>query len=80
MHEIISSNAMIYAILSINSEVALQKDYLASPELPPADRGEEQGILDDMEQALMEFITLYKSRCKEDKNLPNIDELLTTEL
>lgn len=80
MSENISSNAIIYAILSLNSEIALQKEYIDSPEISVDERENEEEILSDMEQALMEFIGLYKARSKADKTLPDIDELLTSEL
>ena len=76
----ISNNALIYAVLALNSEIALQKEFLDSPEISIEEREEEQEILDDVEQALMEFIDLYKKRCKTDEQLPSIDELLTDEL
>jgi len=76
----ISNNALIYAILALNSEIALQKEYLDSPEISIEEREEEQEILDDVEQAFMEFIALYKKRYKTDTQLPSIDELLTDEL
>jgi len=80
MPEPLSSNAVLYAILSLNSEIALQKEYLDSPELSVEDRENEEGILDDLEQAFMEFIDLYKSYTKKDHELPTIDELLNSEL
>ncbi len=80
MTEQISSNAIIYAILSLNSEIALQKEYLDSPELSVEDKENEEEILSDLEQAFMEFVGLYKIRCRQDKNLPAIDELLTSQL
>ncbi len=80
MSENISSNAIIYAILSLNSEIALQKEYVDSPDMAVEDQENEVEILSDMEQAFMEFIGVYKSRCKQDKSLPDIDELLTSEL
>lgn len=80
MTETPSSNALIYAILAINSEIALQKDYLGSSEIPIEERDDEQDVLDDLEQAFMEFIDLYKTRCRSDKQLPSIDELLSDEL
>jgi hypothetical protein len=80
MPEPLSSNAVLYAILSLNSEIALQKEYLDSPELSVEDRENEEGILDDLEQAFMEFIDLYKSYTKKDKELPTIEELLNSEL
>ncbi len=80
MSESLSSNAVLYAILSLNSEIELQKEYLDSPEISVEDRENEEGILDDLEQAFMEFIDLYKKHLKQDKNLPNIEELLNTEL
>ncbi len=80
MSENISSNALIYAILALNSEAALQKEYIESPELNPDERENEEEILNELEQAFMEFVTLYKSRRKQDKSLPDIDELLTSQL
>ena len=80
MSEPLSSNAVLYAILSLNSEIALQKEYLDSPELSVEDRENEEGILDDLEQAFMEFIDLYKSYTRNDKDLPSIEELLNSEL
>lgn len=76
----LSSTAVIYAILSINSEVALQKEYLASSEVDPEERDNEEGILEDLEQAFMEFIELYKIYLRADNELPTIDELLNSEL
>jgi hypothetical protein len=76
MTETISNNAMIYAILALDSEVALQKEYLESDDVPEDERDNEVEILGDLEQAFMEFVDLYKKRCKADKELPSIDELL----
>jgi hypothetical protein len=80
MSENISSNAIIYAILSLNSEIALQKEFIDSPDISVDERENEEEILSDLEQAFMEFIGVYKSRKKTDKTLPDIDELLTSEL
>jgi len=80
MTENLSNNALIYAILALNSEIILQKEYMDSPEVSIHEREEEQEILDDVEQAFMEFIELYKQRCKNDPQLPGIDELLANEL
>lgn len=80
MSEQISNNAMIYAILALNSEVALQQEYLASDDVPKEERDNEQDILDDLQQAFMEFVDLYKGRCKADKTLPSVDELLNSQL
>jgi len=80
MSQALSSNAVIYAILSLNSEIALQKEYLDSSQLSVEDKENEQGILDDLEQAFMEFIDLYKSYVRKDKTLPSIDDLLNSEL
>lgn len=75
-----SSNAIIYAILAINSEISFQKDYLNSDDIPSSDEREiEEETLDDLEQAFMEFVDIYKQRCKNDKELPSLDELLTTD-
>ena len=80
MTDTISNNAIIYAILALDSEVALQKEYLDSDDVPKDERGNEEEILSDLEQAFMEFIDLYKKRCKADKELPSIDELLSHSL
>jgi len=80
MSESLSSNAIIYAILSLNSEITLQKDYLDSSDVSKAERDNEEGILEDLEQAFMEFVNCYKSYRHEDSSLPEIGELLTTEL
>jgi hypothetical protein len=80
MSQNLSNNAIIYAILSLNSEVALQQEYLASSDVPEDERENEDGILDDLQQAFMEFVDLYKVRCKSDKDLPSIDELLNSQL
>ncbi|MDO9241333.1 MAG: hypothetical protein Q7U30_15060, partial [Methylicorpusculum sp.] len=67
MTENITSNAIIYAILSLNSEIALQKEFLeSSEEIEQEDLENEEGILADLEQAFMEFIDLYKNRLKKD--------------
>lgn len=80
MSENLSSQAIIYAILALNSEIALQKEYLNSSEIEENEVDNEQDILTDLEQAFAEFIDVYKSRCKQDKKLPNIDELLNNQL
>lgn len=80
MKEHISNNAIIYATLALNSEVALQREYLESGDVPEEDKENEEEILQDLEQALMEFIDIYKHRCKSDKELPSIDELLNNEI
>jgi hypothetical protein len=75
-----SNNAIIYAILALNSEIEFQKDYLASNEIPTSEERElEEETLDDLEQAFMEFVDIYKLRCKADKQLPSIDELLNSD-
>lgn len=76
----LTNNAIIYAILALNSEVALQQEYLASDDVPQDDRKNEEEILEDLQQAFMEFVDLYKVRCKADKQLPLIDELLNSQL
>ncbi|MFI3189970.1 hypothetical protein BCS42_07455 [Crenothrix sp. D3] len=80
MSDIISNNAAIYAILALNSEVALQQEYLESDDVPEDERENEEGILEDLEQAFMEFVDIYKKRCKADKELPDIDELLNSQI
>jgi hypothetical protein len=80
MSDKISNNAVIYATLALNSEVDLQREYLESEDVPDEERDNEEEILADLEQAFMEFVDLYKSRCKADKQLPSIDELLNSQL
>jgi len=80
MNEKISNNALIYATLALNSEVDLQREYLDSDDVPDDERDNEEDILGDLEQAFMEFVDLYKNRCKTDKQLPSIDELLNSQL
>ncbi len=80
MNEKISNNAMIYATLALNSEVDLQREYLESDDVPENERENEEDILADLEQAFMEFVDLYKKRCKTDKDLPSIEELLNSQL
>lgn len=80
MSQNISNNAIIYAILALNSEVALQQEYLASEDVPQDERANEEDILEDLQQAFMEFVDLYKIRCKADRELPLIDELLNSQL
>lgn len=80
MSETLSSNAIIYAILSLNSEITLQKDYLDSPDLSLEEKENEEEILDDLEQAFMEFVDYYKNYTRKDSNLPTIDQLLNNKL
>ena len=80
MSDNISNNAIIYATLALNSEVALQHEYLESEDVPEDERENEVEILGDLEQAFMEFVDLYKVRCKTDKELPDIEELLNSQL
>ncbi len=80
MSQNLSNNAIIYAILALNSEVALQQEYLASDDVPKDDRENEEEILEDLQQAFMEFVDEYKLRCNADKQLPNLDELLNNQL
>lgn len=79
MAETISNNALILALLSLNGEIAIQKEYLESDDIPSDEIEEEQEVLDDLEQAFMEFVDLYKTRAKADKSLPSLDELLAGE-
>ena len=79
MPENISNNALILALLSLNGEIAIQKDYLESGEVPDEEVEDEQEVLDDLEQAFMEFVDLYKARAKADQSLPSLDELLAGE-
>jgi hypothetical protein len=80
MSDNISNNAIIYATLALNSEVALQHEYLESEDVPSDERENEEEILADLEQAFMEFVDLYKNRCKTDNELPDIEELLNSQL
>ena len=80
MNDKISNNAVIYATLALNSEVDLQREYLESEDVPDDERENEEDILADLERAFMEFVDLYKNRCKADKQLPSIDELLNSQL
>jgi hypothetical protein len=80
MNQDLSNNAIIYATLALNSEIALQQDYLQSDDVPEDERDNEADILEDLQQAFMEFVDLYKFRCKSDKELPDIDELLNSQL
>ncbi len=79
MSENISNNAIILALLSLNGEIAIQKDYLDSDEIPADEVADEEEVLDDLEQAFMEFVDVYKARAKNDKTLPELDELLAGE-
>ncbi len=80
MNQDLSNNAIIYATLALNSEIALQQEYLQSDDVPEDERDNETDILEDLQQAFMEFVDLYKNRCKSDKELPDIDELLNSQL
>ncbi len=79
MPENISNNALILALLSLNGEIAIQKDYLESGEIPEDEVTDEEEVLDDLEQAFMEFVDVYKGRAKADDSLPSIEELLAGE-
>ncbi|WP_150047845.1 MULTISPECIES: hypothetical protein [Methylomonas] len=79
MAENISNNALILALLSLNGEIAIQKDYLDSGEIPEEELADEQEVLDDLEQAFMEFVDLYKNRARADRSLPELEELLAGE-
>jgi len=80
MSKDLTNNAIIYATLALNSEIALQQEYLQSEDVPQDERDNEMDILEDLQQAFMEFVDLYKTRCKSDKDLPDIDELLNSQL
>jgi len=80
MNHDLTNNAIIYATLALNSEIALQQEYLESDDVPEDERDNEAEILEDLQQAFMEFVDLYKIRCKTDKDLPSIDELLNSQL
>ena len=76
----ISNNALILALLSLNGEIAIQKEYLESDDIPEEDVADEEEVLEDLEQAFMEFVDIYKKRSKADKSLPSIDDLLNSEV
>ncbi|MCK4494113.1 MAG: hypothetical protein KAU26_08665 [Methylococcales bacterium] len=80
MMETPSSNALIYAIIALNNDIDIQKEYLESPDIPEEEVDETQAVLEDIEQAFMEFMDLYKKRCKADRELPDINEILGQEL
>lgn len=80
MSQTLSNNAIIYATLALNSEISLQQEYLDSDDVPDDERDNEEDILGDLEQAFMEFVDLYKTRCKADRELPSIDELLNSQI
>ena len=79
MSEKISNNALILAMLSLNSEIAIQQDYLESGEVPENEIDDEQDVLADLEQAFMEFVDVYKARARQDKTLPALEELLSAQ-
>ncbi len=79
MSENISNNALILALLSLNGEIALQRDYLESDDIPDEDVADEEEVLGDLEQAFMEFVEVYKARAKHDESLPSLDDLLAGE-
>ncbi|MCK5898319.1 MAG: hypothetical protein KAG06_04540 [Methylococcales bacterium] len=80
MMETPSNNALIYAIIALNNDIDIQKEYLESSDIPEDEINETQAVLDDIEQAFMEFMDLYKQRCKADRELPDINEILGQEL
>ncbi|MCQ8104405.1 hypothetical protein NP590_09850 [Methylomonas sp. SURF-2] len=79
MPENISNNALILALLSLNGEIAIQNDYLESGEIPEEEVENEQEVLEDLEQAFMEFVDVYKARARNDQSLPSLEELLAGE-
>jgi len=79
MSENISNNALILALLSLNGEIAIQKDYLDSDDIAEDDVADEEEVLEDLEQAFMEFVDVYKARASNDTTLPNLEELLAGE-
>lgn len=79
MSENISNNALILALLSLNGEIAIQKEYLESGDVPDDEFEEEQEVHDDLEQAFMEFVDVYKARARKDETLPSLEELLAGE-
>ena len=79
MSENISNNALILALLSLNGEIAIQKDYLDSDDIAEDDVADEEEVLEDLQQAFMEFVDVYKARASNDTTLPNLEELLAGE-
>jgi hypothetical protein len=79
MSENLSSSAIIHAILALNNESIIQRDYLDSGEVPADEIEMEEDTLNDLEQALMEFIDLYKEKRKQEPELPTIEELFGEE-
>ncbi len=79
MSENISNNALILALLSLNGEIAIQKEYLDSGEIPEDEVVDEEEVLSDLEQAFMEFVDAYKARARLDQSLPSLEELLAGE-
>jgi len=80
MSDTLTNNALIYAILALDSEIKLQKQYLDSSAINKQDFENETHILNDLEQAFAEFINLYKNRCGREKSMPDINELLNNPL
>ena len=60
--------------------MSLQQEYLDSDDVPEDEQENEEGILEDLEQSFMEFVDIYKKRCKADKELPDLDELLNSQI
>ena len=79
MSENLSNNAIIYALLALNGEVAIQRDYLESGEVPGDERDDEEETLADLEQAFMEFVDVYKIRLRQDEELPSLEDLLNSQ-
>jgi hypothetical protein len=48
--------------------------------VPSDEREDEEEVLADLEQAFMEFVDVYKDRRKTDKELPTLEELLSSQL
>lgn len=79
MSENISNHALIHALISLNNEIAIQKDYLETDDIPEDDIAEEEEVLNDLEQAYQEFVDIYTARAQEDDSLPDLDDLLAGE-
>ena len=76
----LSNNAIIYALLALDGEISLQREYLESDAVPDEDLDGENELLEDLEQAFMEFVDVYKERRHEDNELPTLEDLLENSL
>ena len=56
MTQNLTNNAIIYAILALNSEVALQQEYLASDDVPKEDRDNEEDIVKGLDAGADDYV------------------------